>query len=405
MLGPEQKRISNAYLFYVENSYKALRGRFLSLQDRAFFRSLATREEALKAQIAKQPGDATATLAAFDAIAKAQDRLRQIRDAYNMLENGFQGELFAIARELVRGGVERQKPNEERLKEFRESNLPRLTQGLFSEAPIYPEFEKLLLGHSLTKIRERLGPDHPAVKKLLGKESPAEVAARVVDGTKLRDVAVRKQLWEGGAKAVQASNDPLIALAQLVDPDARAIRKTFEDEVESVVKKNHERIAEARFAAQGRTTYPDATFTLRLTYGAVEGWKEGTRVVEPFTTMGGAFERATGRDPFALPESWIAAKDRLNLQTRFNFTTTNDIIGGNSGSPVVNKDAEIVGLIFDGNIHSLGGEYGFDPVLNRAVAVHSDALIEALTKIYGADRIVQEIRPAPAKGGKARASK
>jgi len=403
MLGPEQKRISNAYLFYVENSFKALRGRFLALEDRAFFEKLAQQEQALKAQLATQPSGKEA-LPAFDAIAKAEDRLRDIRDQLNTLENGFRGELFAMARDLVRGGVERQKPNGERLREFRDSNLPALTQQLFSTAPIYPEFEKLLLTYSLTKLRERLGPDHPAVKQILGKESPAEVAQRAVDGTKLRDVAVRKQLWEGGQAAVAAADDPLLALAAKVDPFARAVRKTYEDEVEAVITKAHERISEARFAAQGRTTYPDATFTLRLSYGAVEGWKEGDRVVDPFTTFAGAFERATGRDPFALPESWIAAKDRLDLQTRLNFVTTNDIIGGNSGSPVVNRNAEIVGLIFDGNIQSLGGEYGFDPALNRAVAVHSDALIEALTKVYRADRLVGELRPG-AKGGKTRASK
>ena len=270
LLGAEQKRTSNAYLFYVENSYKALRGRHLSLQDREFFRSLVANEEALKAQLAKDPGTKDA-LGAFDAIAKAQDRLLQIRDEYNALERGFQGTLFAIARDLVRGAAERGKPNPERLREYRESNLPALTQELFSEAPIYPEFETLLLGHSLSKIRERLGPDHPSVKKLLGKESPEEVAKRVVQGTKLGAVPVRKQLWEGGAQAVAAASDPLLALAAAIDPDARAVRRTLEDEVESVVQKNHERIAQARFAVQGRTTYPDATFTLRLSYGDGRG--------------------------------------------------------------------------------------------------------------------------------------
>ena len=198
----------------------------------------------------------------------------------------------------------------------------------------------------------------------------------------------------------------MIALARLVDPDARAVRKTCEDEVDSVVKKSHETIAEARFALQGRTTYPDATFTLRLSYGAVKGWKEGTREVEPFTTIGGAFERHTGRDPFALPKSWLDAKGRLDLGTRMNFVTTNDIIGGNSGSPVFNRDAEIVGLVFDGNIHSLGGDYGFDPAVNRTVAVHSDAILEALSKVYGAQRIADELRPPKAskgaKGGRKR---
>ncbi len=168
------------------------------------------------------------------------------------------------------------------------------------------------------------------------------------------------------------------------------------------MKKAHEAIAEARFAVQGRTTYPDATFTLRLSYGQVKGWKEGTREVPPFTTFAGAFERDTGRDPFALPPSWHAAKEKLDLRTPFDFVTTNDVIGGNSGSPVVNARAEIVGLVFDGNIHSLGGEYGFDESVNRTVAVHSSALLEALEKIYGARRLVDELRPRPAADDRAK---
>jgi hypothetical protein len=192
----------------------------------------------------------------------------------------------------------------------------------------------------------------------------------------------------------------MIALVRTIDPAARAIRKYYEDEIDSVVKRSEEVVAEARFALHGRTTYPDATFTLRLSYGQVKGWKEGAAEVPPFTTLAGAFERHTGREPFALPESWLAARDRLDLGTRFNFVTTNDIIGGNSGSPVVNRDAEIVGLVFDGNIHSLGGEYGFDASVNRAVAVHSDAIVEALTRIYGAKRLVDELQPG---GGKRRA--
>ncbi len=402
MMGAEQKRISTELLFYTENSFKALRGRLGALEEPAFFRSKVAEEQSLRAQIGKDPERARQVLPAFDAIAKAEARLRDVRDELNSLEYGFMGsQLLTIARDLVRGAAERAKPNEERLREYRESNLPFLTQRLFSPAPIYPDLERLLLGHALTKMRETLGADHPAVKRILGKDSPEELAARAVNGTKLRDVALRRALWEGGEKAVAASDDPLVALAKVVDPDARAVRKAFEDEIDSVVKRSHETIAEARFAAQGRTTYPDATFTPRLSYGQAKGWREGTREIAPFTTFAGAFERATGRDPFALPESWTAAKGRLDLGTRFNFCTTNDIIGGNSGSPVVNRDTEIVGLIFDGNIHSLGGDYGFDEALNRAVAVDSEAIVEALSKISGAQRIADELRPAKGRGAKA----
>ncbi len=394
MLGPEQKRISTDTLFYTENSFKALRGRLQALEDPSFFRSKTAAEQAFVAEIQKSPDKAKLYLAALDDVARAQARLREVRLPLGALEYGFQGRLFTIARDLVRAAEERPKPNEERLREYRESNLPALTQRLFSEAPIYPDLERLLLSFSLTKLRERLGPDDPAVKKILGKESPDEVARRVVDGTKLRDVALRRQLWDGGAKAVSATADPLVAFAKTLDPEARAIRKIYENEVDAVVKRAHELIAEARFAVRGRTTYPDATFTPRLSYGTVKGWKEGTKEIRPFTTLGGAYERATGRDPFALPESWLSAKGRLDLATPFDFVTTNDIIGGNSGSPVFDRDSKVVGVIFDGNIHSLGGDYGFDEATNRAIAVDSAAILEALEKIYGAQRLVEELRPA-----------
>jgi len=405
LLGEEQRRISTEVLFYVENSFKALRGRLEALQDERFFQSKVAAEEALKADLAKDPERAARVLPSFGAIEQAELRLREVRKELTALEHGLDGELFSIARTLLRAAEERPKPNEARLREYRESNLPVLSQQVLSEAPIYPELEQLLLGHALTKLREALGPDHPSVKKVLGKESPAEVAARAVGGTKLRDRAVRRALWEGGKPALDASDDAMIALARTLDPDARAIRTIWEDQIDPVVKKNQELIAEARFATQGRTTYPDATFTLRLTYGRVKGWKEGTREIPPFTTFAGAFERHTGRDPFALPQSWLGAKGRLDPGTRMNFVTTNDIIGGNSGSPVVNRAGEIVGVVFDGNIHSLGGEYGFDEAVNRAVAVHSDALVEALEKVYGARRIVEELRPgAPKQGRRARRS-
>jgi hypothetical protein len=409
LLGEEQRRISTEHLFYVENSYKALRGRLEALADPEFFHAKVAAEEAFAAELAKDPERGPRVRAALAAIADAQGRLRQVRKELFALEHGLAGDLAGLARTLLRAAEERAKPEEERLREYRESNLPALAQRVLAEAPIHPQLEKLLLGHALAKVRETLGADHPSVRMLLGKESPEEVAARAVDGTGLGEVAARRRLWEGGREAMDAAADPMIALVRRIDPSARAIRKLVEDEIDSVVKRNEEILAEARFAARGRTTYPDATFTLRLTYGQVKGWKEGTREIPPFTTLAGAFERHTGRDPFALPASWLAARDRLDLGTRFDFVTTNDIIGGNSGSPVVNRDREIVGLVFDGNLHSLGGEYGFDAAVNRAVAVHSDAIVEALTKIYGAGRIVEELRPgggkraAPREPGKAKA--
>ncbi len=275
---------------------------------------------------AKDPERAARVLPAFVAIEKAQARLREVRKELHALEHGVEGEVFSIARTLLRAAEERPRPNELRLREFRDSNLPVLTQRIFGEAPIYPELEKLLLGHALAKVREMLGPDHPAVKRLLGKESPEEVAARAVDGTKLRDVAVRRRLWEGGKQAVDGSDDPMIALARVVDPDARAVRKTWEDEIDSVVKKSQEAIAEARFAVQGRTTYPDATFTLRLSYGQVKGWKAGEaarevveaggegQAVRRYASRGTAIIRSSARRAPAATSAgtWISCFPRLS---------------------------------------------------------------------------------------------
>ncbi len=393
--GPEEERISTKLLFSVENAMKALRGRLATLQDRAFFESKVADERALRADLAKRPGAKARVLPAFDAIARAEDRLREIRTPLDFVEHrrGFQGELFRHARTLVRAAAELPKPSGKRLREFRDSALPALEQALFSRAPLYPELEIAELGWSLGKLREALGPDDPLVRKVLGTDTPYEVAARAVRGSRLLDPGARRRLWDGGERAVAASDDAMIALARLVEPGARALRKEWDDAVEPVLKKNGEIVAQARFDRQGAATYPDATFTARLSYGRVKGYEEKGRRVPPFTTLGGAFERATGKPPFALPPSWIAARPRLDLAVPLDMATTNDIIGGNSGSPVVDARAEIVGLVFDGNLQSLGGDYGYDETANRTVAVTSDALLEALAKVYGAERLVRELMP------------
>ncbi|HEY0707626.1 MAG TPA: S46 family peptidase, partial [Polyangia bacterium] len=399
--GPEQKRTAGHMLFSVENSLKALRGRHGALVDSAFFARLRAGEQELRAMVNGNPEWQKQYGGAWDAIAKAQELQKAMRRPYGYREEGqgFASDLFSHARTLVRAADERPKPIATRFREFRDSAIPAVTQRLFSAAPIHDELEIATLTFSLVKLREDLTADDPFVRKVLGKESPEELAARLVKGTKLKDVAVRKALWEGGKKAVDASDDPMIKLAKAIDADARAVRKRYEDEVEAPLKKNGELLAKARFAAKGTSVPPDATFTLRLNYGRVRGWQEPGRQVKPFTTMAGAFERATGRPPFELAPSWLAARNKINPRTPLNFVTTNDIIGGNSGSPVINKNAEVIGLIFDGNIHSLGGAYGFDESKNRAVAVHSEAIIEALGKIYSADRLVKELRPPGGKAG------
>jgi len=410
--GPEQKRISNGMLFGVENSLKGLKGRYEALLDKNFFASKVAAEQAFRSKINLDPAKKRTYGSAWDTVAKATSELKQIRNPLGLLEqgsglsgfpsqgSGFISQLYGIAKVLVRSSEELPKPNEQRLKEYVDSRMPVLKQRLFSTAPIYDEFEITTLTFSLTKLREVLGPDDPTVKKILGKQSPREVATALIHGTKLRDLKVRQALFDGGKKAVDASDDPMIAFARKVNPDARAIRKKYEDEIESVEKKNNELIAKASFDIYGTSTYPDATFTARLSYGQVKGWDENGKYVKPITNMAGAFERNTDREPFALPKSWLTAKSNLNLGTPMDFCTTNDIIGGNSGSPVVSKNGEVIGLVFDGNIHSLGGEYGFDEALNRTVAVHSSAILESLGKIYGANRILDELRPQQGSGGK-----
>lgn len=394
----ENWRIAQSDLFGTENSYKALRGRLLALQDPAVFELKRSQEAELRAFVDADPARKAKYGAAWDEIAKALGSYRNIETRYKFIEGrrGFSSDYYYYARMLVRGAAERAKPNAERLREFTDSKLPSLTQDLFSSAPVYPQYEKVKLGWSLTKLREWLGTDDDFVRNVLGKESPDEFAKRLVDGTRLGDPAVRKALWEGGADAIAKSDDPFIVLARKLDPEARAIRTRYENEVESVVDRNSELIAAARFEKYGTSVYPDATFTQRFSFGEVKGWDEKGVPVAPFTEIGGAFTHATGSYPFALPASWLAARDSLDASQRMNFTSTNDIIGGNSGSPVINARAEIVGLVFDGNIHSLGGNYWYDARLNRAVSVHSGAILEALDEVYHADRLVEEIEAARA---------
>ncbi len=390
--GEEPKRISTAELFGVENSLKNLKGRHEALLNRAFFAGKVSAEKDFRLKVDADPALKKAYGGAWDEIGKAEEVMRGLYVPYGNIEHGVNSTLYEIARTIVRAAEELPKPIGKRYREFADSRLPAVKQELFSTAPIYDEFEIARLAFSLTKVREELGPDDPFVKKVLGPRSPEELAREVVTGTRLRDIGVRRSLFDGGRAAVDASADPMILLARLIDPDARAIRKRYEDEVEAVLKQNSEKIAKAKFAVYGTSVYPDATFTLRLSYGMVKGYDENGRHVSPVTLMGGAFDRHSGRTPFALPGSWLAAKPRLDLAIPMNICTTNDIIGGNSGSPMIDRDARIVGLVFDGNIHSLGGKYGFDASVNRAVAVHSSALIEALDKVYGAGRLVRELQ-------------
>ena len=391
--GDEPYRITREPLQSYENGLKVYRGLQQALLSDRLFADKAASEQALRDFVLADPQLTARVGSAWDDIATAIERYREIYDRYAYLESGvgFNSRLFTYARELVRGAAERGKPNETRLREYADSSLPKVQAHLLANTPIYPEYEVLTLSFSLEKMRENLGPDDPTVRRLLSSASPDSLAKKLVSESKLADPAVRKALWEGGAAAVDASTDPMIALAKSIDGEARELRKLYEDEVQAPIAAAQERIASARFAAHGTQIYPDATFTLRLSYGTVQGWQEKGRDIEPFTTLARLYERATGEEPFKLPQVWLDARDKLDPNTRFNFVTSNDIIGGNSGSPLVDAEGRLVGLAFDGNIHSLAGAYWYDPEMNRAVAVHPAIIVTALREVYQAKEIVNEI--------------
>jgi hypothetical protein len=396
--GTEAARHSQEDLFSIQNSLKARRGGLAGLRDRSFIKRKTQAEVELRARVQASAAKSRDERGApWSKIASAQQVAARIVKPYFYHERGiaFDSTLFTIARDLVRLAEEKTKPNSDRLKEYRESALKSLELKLFSTAPIYPEYEEAKLAESLANWKLVM-PEDPLVERVLHGRAPAEVAAEVVKGSKLADVKVRRTLAEGGKSAIEASDDPMIKLALAVDADSRAVRKSHEDEVEEVQSTNYALIAKALFDEKGDAVYPDATFTLRLAFGAVKGYKIDDTTYPPYTTIGGAFKHAEAhgdRPPYALPKSWHDARNsgKLALETPLNFVSTADIIGGNSGSPVVNRDNEIVGLIFDGNIQSLVLDFGYDDQLARAISVDSRGILEALRSIYHADRLVKEL--------------
>ena len=388
----ENKRIAQDLLFGLENSYKVYYGRLFTLNDDAFLAAKARDETALRANpAARQALSAAGTPDPWATIAAATQQARDLYLPYTFVERVATGsQLFGYAKALVRAAAERQKPSAERLPGYSDSRLPLLQKEVLDVAPVYPALEQQTLEFWLSKAREYLTADDPDTKLLLGKQSPEELS-KTLATSRLGDVAVRKALWDGGWDAVKASKDPMIQYVLRIDPEARRLLTEWNNKVDGPTTAASEALAKARFAAFGTSVYPDATFTLRLSYGQIAGWNEKGRAVPPFTYFSGLYERATGQDPFKVDPRWIAAKSKLNPGTVFNISTTNDIIGGNSGSPLINARGEVIGAIFDGNIHSIGGDYGYDPTNNRSVAVASSAVSEALRKVYGANRIVDEL--------------
>ena len=393
--GEEYERQAKDLLFGVANSRKARDGGLAGLQDPALMMKKIAQEKALRAAVAKRD-DLKDVADAWDVIAKIQTVRKANIKRFNMLEGGvgFNSSLFGIARTLVRAADELPKPNEERLSEFGDSDKRSLEFKLFSKRPLYKEFELAKLADSIAWMCEILGYNDPLVQKVLNGKSPRERAAELINGSTLWDVAERKKLYEGGKKAIDGSKDSMILLAKMVDAESRKVRKVLENQLEEPKKQAYDKIARAKFAVEGTDAYPDATFTLRLSFGTCKGYVENGVKIPFETTYEGLYEKAKAQNNkgvFELPQRWIDRKAKLNLKTPFNFVCTADIIGGNSGSPVVNRAGEVVGLIFDGNIQSLVWDFVFTDEQARAVAVSSQAIPEALRAIYDADPLAEEL--------------
>ena len=390
--GSEQARQATTMIFSLENSRKVFEGRRDGLQDKNLMEKKRKEDEDFRAKVTANPEWNKEYGSAWTMEEKALQKQRpRIKQQYFRSTDS---QLSTLAVQIVTYVAEIKKPDGERLPGYHDAQLDSLKHRLFSPAPIYPEMEIARMTSALEASQKELGPDDAWLKAVLDGKSPADAAKDLVGGTKLADPAFRKSVVDGGTAAVDASTDPMIAMARRIDPIRREQIKWLEDNVQSVADRAGEMLGKARFAVYGKDTYPDATFTLRLSYGQVQGYPMNGTVAPSKTTFYGLYDRAASfdnKEPFDLPKRYIDGKDKLDLTTPFNFVTTNDIIGGNSGSPVVNRNGEIVGLIFDGNIESLVGDFVYDSYQNRAVAVHTGGMTEAMKKLYGAQKLVDEL--------------
>jgi hypothetical protein len=391
--GPEQAREAANLNYRLENWLKAVSGQYQGLLDAKLMAKKAKDEQEFRSQVAAKPELAGTYAGAWDDIANAEkEHLKRFKERNYRQYSGYS--LPDNAQTIVRYVAEVKKPDGERLEEYHEAGLESLRFGLFSPAPVYPGLEEVLLASSLRQSLEKLGPEDPFVKAALGGQTPEAVAKELITGTKLGDPAIRKSLIDGGEKAVVASTDPLIIFARRLDPICRDMRKWYEDHIQSVEISSGEKIGRARFAVYGKTAYPDATFTLRLAYGTVQGYPMNGTQAPSKTTLYGLYDRAASFDfkpPFELPARYVARRAQLDLATPVDFVSTCDIIGGNSGSPVINRAGEIVGVIFDLNIEGLIWRFVYDDSAGRSVAVHTAVMTEALSKLYDADSIVKEL--------------
>lgn len=393
----ENARIAQSELMGVQNSRKAFTGMLAGLHDPDIFREKIKAEHAIRAAInensehQKQWGDS------WDKISTSLNTFREFNTRYSALEgraSGGRSKLFSIALHLVRLAEELPKPNGDRFQEYRDSSLDTLYLRLYSPAPIYDELEINRLSSAFSYLAETFGGDDPLVTKVLAGKSPIDRAVELVKGTKLKDIDERRRLAEGGAVAIAASNDPMIRLLYDIDPEARAVRKRYEDDVQSVQREAYANIGAARFAAYGENMYPDATGSLRMTFGEVKKFNEAGQEIAPYTNFNGLYARHKERGhekAFELSRRWLDGKDKIDLNTPFNFVSTTDVIGGNSGSPIINRRGEVVGLVFDINIHALVWSTAYTDRVARTVGVDSRAIIESLRKIYGANKLADEI--------------
>jgi hypothetical protein len=390
--GPEQWRDAETQLFFLENSRKAYEGRLEGLLDPHVFGKKVSEETEFREKVAANPewkkdyGDAWVRIE--EATKKEGELFKE--SVFRRTDSP----LFGSALSLVQYAAEVTKPDGERLPGFHDSQLESLKYSLLSPAPVYQDMEMARMAGSLQEALDELGPNDEWVKAVLDGKTPAAAARAYIGASKLADPAVRRQLLEGGEVAIAASADPLIVLASRLDPLQRAMVKQNDEEVKSVETSAGEKLGKARFLVYGKDAYPDATFTLRLSYGTASGYPmNGTKA--PYkTTYYGLYDRSASfgdQPPFNLPQRYVDGRAKLDLATPLDFVATVDIIGGNSGSPVINRNGELVGLIFDGNIESLAGDFVYDGTQNRAVAVDSAGMIEALRKLYGAGKLADEL--------------